>query len=180
MGIRKKGLSSIVAIIAIILITIAAAGFIAGIIVPLVKNQLNEGAECLGYEDYFTFYEDFDYNCYENVSGNWMYGFSIEADSVSEEKAEKVKGFRLQFLRSGESIAVNVEDGAVVTNEMRMLDLSVENFDIPVQGEVRTYIYNSTELFDFVGISPLMESGRVCDETDKIDIRGRICTISLI
>lgn len=175
---NKNGLSTIVATISLVLITIVAAGIIAGIVVPLVKTQLNDAKECFGYEDYFTFYEDFEYNCRQNSSQSWLQGISVKADSVSEEKAENVKGFKLHFLGDGSSESADVEEGKII-GEIRMLNSSITHLEVPVQGEVRTYVYESDKVFDFIEIYPVMKSGRVCDETDRIDIRGAVCNPSI-
>ncbi|MBU0761091.1 MAG: hypothetical protein KJ600_04590 [Nanoarchaeota archaeon] len=172
---KKKGLSTIVATIAVVLLTLAAAAFIAGFIVPLVRNQLNEGTECLGYEDYFTFYEEFEYNCYRQGGSTWLYGISVQADSVREETADEVAGFKLQFLKTGESKSVEVEDEMPKTDEIRMLNSSVAKLEIPKSGEVRTYVYTGNGLFGTVKIAPVLKSGRTCEITDSIDIGGIEC-----
>ncbi|MFH1290895.1 MAG: archaellin/type IV pilin N-terminal domain-containing protein [Nanoarchaeota archaeon] len=179
MIIQKKGLSPVVATVAVIMLTLVAAGFIAGVVVPLIKNQLNDAKECFGYEEYFTFYEEFEYNCYINISTDWLHGVSIKAKAASGDKVEQVKGFNLQFMGSGESIAVTVENGTAVRDEIRMLKLSKTFLEVPKQGEVKTYVYNGTRRFDSVEVFPLLKSGRVCEGTSKIDLRGERCHSSV-
>jgi len=177
---QKRGLSPIVATVSVVLLTLAAAGFIAGFVVPFVKDQLNEGTECVGYEDYFMFYDDFDYNCYDNISSEWWYGLSIEADSISDEKADEVVGFKLNFFKSGDSFPVTVEDGTPTTSEIWMLNSSKPSLEVPVRGGVRTYVYNGGgEVFEKIEIFPLLRSGRLCDKTDQFRIGGERCAPSV-
>lgn len=182
MKIKKKGVAPVIATIAIILLTVAAAGFIAGFIVPFVKNQLHESTECVDYNDYFLFDNEFGYNCYVNASSNWLYGLSIRADSADEEVEQKVKGFRLVFVKEGSSDSVSVERNGYSNNSdggIRMLNSSLTMIQIPSSGEVRTYVYNNSQLYSVVEIYSLLETGRMCDKSDSIRLNSRICLKNL-
>lgn len=169
-NVYKRGMSTIVATIALIMITIAAAAFLAGFVVPFVKDNLNEGTECIGYEEYFSFYEEFDYNCYLNEDGSYIYAFSVEADTVADEKVESVKGFRLGFQGENGDIGVEVANNGEVNGEIRMLDSSLERLAIPEGGEVKTYVYSSDMKFDSLEIYPTLKNGRMCSMSDKINL----------
>jgi archaellin len=43
----KRGVSGVIAVVFIILITIAAVGVLAAVLIPFTKNNLNEGSKCL-------------------------------------------------------------------------------------------------------------------------------------
>jgi len=178
----KKGLSPVVATLALVMITVAAAVFIAGFVVPLVKNSLNEGTECLGYEDYFTFYEEFDYNCYKienRVDGkDYIYAFSIEAQTVPQEKLDEIGALRIQFLGDGESWGISVADALGADSEtggIRMLDAGLPELTVPEKGGVKTYVYNSSVELDSVEIYPVLKNGRICEQSDRIGIKGNFC-----
>lgn len=64
----KKGLSAVVATVSLVLLTFAAVVVISSFIIPLVRDNLNEGTECSAYRDYFFFEEEFGYNCYNGTS----------------------------------------------------------------------------------------------------------------
>ena len=51
---RKRGLSNVVSTILLVLLTFSAVVIVAGILIPFVRDSLNEGSECLDYRDYFT------------------------------------------------------------------------------------------------------------------------------
>ncbi len=184
--IDKKGLSPVVATVALVMITVAAAVFIAGFVVPLVKNSLNEGTECLGYEDYFLFYEEFDYNCYkiENSSTgkNYIYALSIEADTVSQEMVDKIRGLRIQFLGGGENVGIEVVNGTSAGSELggiRMLNGNLSTLSLPEKGGVKTYVYNSSVKFENIEIYPVLKSERICEQTDEIKIKDIVCDPSI-
>jgi flagellin-like protein len=179
---NKRGISPVVATIALLMITVAAAGVIAGIVVPLVRDRLNESTECIGYEDYFKFYEEFDYNCYRVVDGETLIAISIEADTVPDEKLENIAGLRFAFLGGGESTGVNVMDGQDASSGsggIRMLKTREVKISIPERGGVKTYVYHAPSFYDSVEVYPVLKSGRQCTETDKIRIQGVICQSDL-
>jgi hypothetical protein len=173
--IGKKGLSSIIATVAIILITIGAVGFIAGYVVPFVRNNLYESTECVSYQDYFTIEESLGYTCYTEIDGNYLYGLSIHAGSAD---SSLVKGIKLQFIAEGESAPADIFEGSATANgegSVRMLNASKSNLEIPENGETRTYVYNSSIRFTRIDIYPVLQSGRLCDETDSIRMENQIC-----
>lgn len=171
---EKKGLSSVVVTISLVLLSIVAVAVIAGFIIPLVRDNLDEGTECFDYRAYFSFEEEFGFNCYREEFGTKLYGVSVRAQTAGSEVEEKVKGFKLVFLKEGESVPVSVVDDS---GEIRMLNTS-KPVEIPKSGEVRTYVYESTETFDAVEIFPFLESGRVCDRSDSTNVRS-VCESSL-
>lgn len=169
----KKGLSPVVATIGLLLITVAAVGLIAGVVVPLVQNRLTESTECLGLEEYFTFYEEFDFNCYsvidDGVINYTLTAISIEADTISEEKAAEVRGLRIQFLGEGEESGIEVTNEVDADNSsLRMLKDSEPKLSVPDRGGVRTYVYNSTAEFKRIEIYPVLNNGRICKQTDEL------------
>jgi flagellin-like protein len=175
--IGKRGLSPIVATIALVLVTIAAASLIAGIIVPLVRDRLNEGTECIGYENYFSFYEGFDYNCYRQSDGNYLYAISVQADNAAQDKIDNVEGMRMQFVGGGESDGVDIEEGAA-TAQIRMLNSS-QDLSIPKKGGVKTYVYTSSRFYKNIELAPILENGHVCTKSDELNMGGFVCISTL-
>ncbi|MFH1802625.1 MAG: archaellin/type IV pilin N-terminal domain-containing protein [archaeon] len=183
---NKKGLSPVVATIAILMITVVAAGIIAGIVVPLVRDRLSDSTECIGYEDYFTFYEEFEYNCYkiidDGVENYSIIALSVGADTVSNEKVESLGGMRLAFLGDGSSIPVDVSDDLDASPEkgkIRMLKTADLKLALPERGGVKTYVYNASGTYDSVEVYPVLKSGKQCDMTDSIRIKGHFCRSDL-
>ena len=181
---NKRGVSPIVATILIILITFVAAVVIARFIVPLVSENLEESTECVDVSDYFYFETEFGYNCYDPVrdSNNdvirRLYGVSIGAQGSGENLEQEIKGFRIAFANEQGSKALSVEIGEPVNRDdggIRMLDESKNIFELPAIGEVRTYVYNTTEVFNSVRVHSILKNNRICDQSDSISLRGEIC-----
>lgn len=176
---QKKGLSPVVATIALILLTVGAVSLIAGFIVPFIKNQLEEGAGCVDYKDYFTFDDSFGFNCYENQGSYYLYGLSVRADSVSERVANNVEGFEMLFVETGDSIKIKVVEGSPPgfgDGGIKMWN-STRILEIPSDGGVRTYVYNSSTKISVIEIYPVLKKdSRICDRSGSIDVDNRVCS----
>jgi len=176
----KRGISSIVAVVSIIMITFAAVVIVVGYVVPLVRDSLDDSTECFGLEDYFQFDEDFGYNCYKyNVTtGEKLYGMSVGADAGGSGDDREVKGLKLTFVRAGSTDSVEIFEGDPKTSTeggVRMVEIAKGTLEVPGPGETKTYVYNSTATFTEVKVLPILESERVCDVTDTISIRDVFC-----
>lgn len=185
---NKKAVTPVVATILLIMLTVVAAGIIAKFVIPLVTNNLGESSECLPYQEYFYFEEEFGYNCYttiKNESGTTisrMYGVSIGANTIKEHAEEDILGFRLVFARPGESEVIvvhNMIDASREEGNISMLDSTIQKIIIPKGGEVKTYVYNSTNNFERIEIYSTLKSGKSCDRADMINIAGIICEVPI-
>jgi hypothetical protein len=181
---EKKGLSAVVVTVLLIFITTVAGVIIAGYLVPLVRDNLNEGSECFDFREYFTFDDQFDYNCYEldKVSGDYRYAVSVKAKTMDRENSEKVTSFVLGFDGiSGVSNSIEVplrdiSDFGEGVGQIRRIEVG-SPLEFPVSGEVRTYVYNNgAEKVEEIKIAPILDSGKVCDVTDRIKTVSNICT----
>ena len=176
----KKGISTVVATVLIILLTITAASIIAAFVIPFVKDNLDRSGVCVPYRDYFKFEEVFEYgignnretyrfNCY--YASGILYGLSISTKRRKTDVIEKIDGFNIVLLRGDEREIVNVKDNVDVNSELRMLDNSRQTISIPVNG-IETYVYNAdaTTVFEKIEIHPVLKTGEVCEESDIITI----------
>jgi len=179
---NKKGVSTVVATILIILLSVVAVVVVAGFVVPFVKNNLEESTECVDYSDYFYFEEEFGLNCYttQENGGEFdkrTYAFSVGSKGNKKELENGVKGFRVSMIRQGNAKSIYIENGAEVTEEIKMKD-GTGNFELPRIGEVRTYIYvtrDENDLFSSLEIYPVLKNDKTCDRSDKISIAGELC-----
>ena len=165
--IGKRGVSAVVATVLLLIITIASIAIIAGVIIPFVRNSLDKGTECVGFEDYFSFEESFGnlkYNCYDDVDG--LQGASVRS-AEREDLEENIAGFELVFVRSGSSDKVSIRKD-VTTTDVKMLDGNT-NLEVPEAGEIRTYLYTTSETFDKIEVAPVLTSGRICAVSDSIN-----------
>jgi len=164
----KRGISSIVATVALILLTFSAVVVIAGFIVPFVRDNLTEGSECFPYRDYLTFEEDFGYNCFNITDGTRSQWISVRAGSADEETESRVVGLKLSFITPGDTSVVDIDEMGTMTG-VEMLNGDA-TFLIPKSGEVRSYIYNRNESFNFVEVFVKLDNGKVCEKSDSIKL----------
>lgn len=162
---NKKGLSSVVATILIVLLTIVAVGVLASYIVPMFIGNL-ESTKCFNYRDSFDFEEEFGYNCHNGS----LYAVSVQNKVSSEEKFQNIEGFKLVFVGGGEAKTVDIKEGDAKTGEIRMLNSSLSTLQVPKNGEVKTYVFTAPRAFDSAKIHPILKSGDICDESGSIKI----------
>ena len=165
---KKRGLSQVVATVLLILITVAAAVIIASFIIPWIRGGL-ESTECFNYRDYFTFENDFGYNCYNEYSGMNNYLISISAKSGLNETQENVVGFDLAFIKKGDSVVLTVKNGDSPLYILMNSDPRSALY-LPKSGEIRTYYYNNSDVFKSAKIYPILSSGRKCEPSDTVVI----------
>ncbi|MBI3334666.1 type IV pilin [Candidatus Pacearchaeota archaeon] len=160
---KKRGLSTIVATVLIIMITVVSAAVIATFVVPFVRDGLQKSTECVDYDSYFMFDESLRYNCYAGTG----YNISVRAANL-QSASEKVKGFNLVLYAEGYSIAVPVLAGEPV-NAMRMFDITAPALAVPRAGETRTYYYDDGAVYTSGELYPILASGKVCKQrNDRI------------
>lgn len=183
---NKRGVSTIIATVLIILITIAAAGLIAQFIVPYVKNTLSKSSECLDYGNYFKFEDsigDKEYNCYKSANGVGRYGSSVGA-KVNDSGAG-ILGFNLIFTKEDKTnkVVQVKEINSILTQQMYdpISGNLGNNIKVPKNGDVYTYVYtdSSIPIYSYLEVAPVLKSGRVCAITDKIKINSCASGVSL-
>ncbi len=167
---EKRGLSQVVATVLLILITVAAAVIIAGFIIPWIRGGL-ESTECFNYRDYFTFENDFGYNCYNEYNGVNNYLISISAKSGLNETQENVVGFGLALIKQGDSVALTVMNEDNPATKGIFMNSGFGNpLVLPKSGEIRTYYYNNSDTFESARVYPILKSGRKCEPSDTVVI----------
>ncbi len=183
---KKRGVSTIIATVLIILLTIAAAALLAQFIVPYVKDSLSGSTECLNYRDYFQFkekLENIDYNCY-NVKSNRKIQYGASISAIGNDSDFNIKGFNLVFIGGdGSTNPVRVIDGVfatVVKGTVQTYDPNYKsgpskflaNIKVPKTGETNTYVYNPKDGEDFVEMEvyPILKSDKICDLSDSIKL----------
>lgn len=177
---EKKGLSSVVSTLLLILLTITAVSVAASFIVPFVRNNL-EDTSCFEFRDYFKFDDSLGYNCYrENSPGTNIYQTSIRAKNDAS-AAENVKGFAIRYVNDAGVQKFDIIDGAPITPpvNIEILGVTTGNIIIPKPSTVGvkdtypslTYTYQSTEVYEDVEIYPILKSDDLCERSDSIKIK---------
>ncbi len=173
----KRGLSTIIATVLLLLLTIAAVAIVASFIIPFARDRPMKATECIPYQGYFKFEEvfklggqEYRYNCYYSNPPNSLQGVSVKA-GADNDTSQNIAGFNLVFaVKGGEGVTVNVVNGKSFP-DFKMLRSSFGNqVNITKSGETRTYVFNAGKKYDIIKIYPVLKSGRICDESDKIEI----------
>ncbi len=137
MNYEKRGLSSVVATILLILITIAAAVLIAAFLIPWVKESLPK-TNCVDVLGIINIVEDKDYTCYNSELK--------EARVMIERGFKNVEVKSLIIVLSGASQSKRFEIvNGTKTVDMPGISSGDADIEIPDSGETRTYIFNLQE-----------------------------------
>lgn len=165
---NKKGLSPVVATVLLIMITILSVTVLTTIIVPFIKDSLNKSTKCTNIDSVFTFDEGSEYNCKKIGQDRVNITFSVTRNNDES----NVIGFLAIFYEDGTSSAIRIVNNSEVNSEIRMLDASKNNLEIPNFGETRSYVFNaSKENYKRAELRTISESGTICEKvSDRIEI----------
>jgi len=175
---NKKGISIVVATVLILLITVAAAAVIAGVIIPFIKNSLDQSTECIPYQKQFSFDSSFEYNCYRYESNQFNYKISVKSASMEKTAEESLIGANIIVSESetGNSKVIQLKQGtggSCANGGIRNLEdvcnsNSLGNVIPPKGGETRSYVYTSNKQLKGIEIGALLKSGKQCEISDSI------------
>jgi len=153
----KKGVSSIIATILLILISIFAATVIIGFVVPFVKDTLAEEKECYEVKDQLKINTESAYTC--------VYGGGKNASvTIRREFGEvEIKGFKMGVYGDDGARVFDIKEGMIVT-DVQMINGSTI-LSLPEKGGERTYNITTTlTSIDEVKIVPLRINGKPCSK----------------
>lgn len=175
---NKNGMSSIVATVLIILITISAAAFFASFVVPFIREKIYSSTECLDYNDYYKFEDSSGYVC-RNSTG--AHGFMISSKSDEGLKGE-VLGFEIYLTANGSAVSERFMNGSASTVGKRMLNQTKTNITIPRDGNSYTYVYtDSSKNYTKAKISAVIKgsggNAKTCDYSDFVEFIP--CSVAL-
>ncbi|MBS3065949.1 hypothetical protein J4229_02805 [Candidatus Pacearchaeota archaeon] len=165
---NKKGVSQIVAVLLIILISVAAVAILSGFIVSFVRSSLEKSSECKNYNGIYTFDESFGWNC----NSDNLYVFSIKSDNKNI--TTEIGGIKLILTRQdGTTESITIKEGDAVSSGergIRMIDSDDENIVIPDQSGIESYVYNASKGEKFLSgeIYPVLKNGRTCGEIKEL------------
>jgi len=171
--INKKGMSEAVTTVLFILISLVAFLTLAQFALPFVKNQLSKGSECVPYNNYFQFEEQFvleadvkNYNCF--ITGaTTKVGASINANPSKKDVSENVQGLMLYVFYPGGSKSFKVPSSDISLFEGGPATLMSN-------GETQTYIASlNTNENDPISLEvrPILKSGKICEISDRIRLK---------
>ena len=170
MILKKRGVSSVVATMLLIVLTIVSIAILASFTVPFVKKSL-KSTDCFEFRSYFKFDNSFGYNCYNENNIQKSYLITLKADGSSTE--QKPESLSLRFFKNTGVTVVNIKNGDTLP-DMIMLDPSLgPSLIIPIAGgtyPLLSYNYTSNDLYNKVEVYPVLADNKVCDKSDSIKI----------
>ena len=169
---NKKGVSTIVTVVLLILVSITAVALIAAFVVPFIKGSLSESQECFSALGKVEVVQG-DYTGYNSEKGETYVrikrGFSedIEVQSLAVVLAGGGKSKRYD-ITPRDAIAVG-SPSEIVGEWVNDTDSGFRNsLSLPAEGEENTYAFNVagdlTEV-DSVQVSPVLASDKICEAT---------------
>lgn len=166
--IQKRGLSTIVATVLIILITIIAIISIAQFAIPFVRNNLQRSTECTNYQNYYKFDESFSLNCYEQQGSSYVTKLSIRRDN-EENLNSNIAGFNVVLINDDSSKPLEFRETSLPSS---VLKLSTSTLNLPKPGESLSYSFNpsSSTIYTKAEVYPVLKNGRICSISDKINL----------
>ena len=185
MSYSKKGLSAVVATVLLILLTVIAATVIGAFLVPFVQENLKKSTECVKYDTYFTFDEEFELNCYRITRASDGKEASIDTHLSLRAKNDKELGKEI----GGLSVVLYVSADPAVQladpGDKRIVTLKVDTqgssslkqygllgeAKVPGAGDVASYTFSQSTVGATLGVRyaraevyPILKSGRVCEK----------------
>jgi FlaG/FlaF family flagellin (archaellin) len=170
---NKRGVSTVVIEVLLILITIAAVMLVASFVVPFVREKLQQSTQCLDVKDSLQFQESITYKGQEynfNCENNGVYGFSVKNNGGMRNKSLSLGGV-VVTLSDGKNIkklVIRDGDGA---GEIKLLNSTSTTLIYPKAGDIQTYVYrNANANYTLMEVYPLLENEATCEKTDSIEI----------
>lgn len=139
--IDKKGISAVVTTVLLIMISVIAVVMIAGFIIPMIKNNMNEGTSCYDLIGHVKILEN-EYSCYNTTNSKVMIERTGDNFTIS--------GIMLSLLTTGNS---------------RRFDIN--SAEMPLPGEAKTYVTGVANV-SVVKIAAVTSTGKVCDAESYI------------
>lgn len=147
----KRGLSTVVASLILILLVVVAVGIVSKIVIPMIKKNLNSAGSCLDAIGNVQF--NSQYTCYNQISRN--VSASIEVKKI------EIKGFVINVYGGGNAESHKIQEGKID-------EISNSNIKIPKENEARVYeIPIGINNPETITISPMVGE-ETCEKSDQL------------
>ncbi|MEK6918816.1 MAG: hypothetical protein AABW73_02145 [Nanoarchaeota archaeon] len=157
---NKKGVSTIVTVVLLILVSITAVALIAAFVVPFIKGSLSQSNECyatLGKVDVVagsnTCFDATTNTVRVNIKKGFVEGSEIKAVAVV-------------LSGDGKSKRYDVSNGGMSANIRELSGSYNTALSLPADGESNTYVFNVTDAgmtVVYAEVSPILSSDKVCE-----------------
>lgn len=147
---EKRGISTIIATVIVILITVTAAVVISTIIIPMLRNKMDESKTCYDLRDILSLG---DYTCY-NITATYV---MIKRTANNETQIDRLI---FSLTAGGDGKNYEIAEGSIPSSEVSMYDLS-SPLKIPKAGGAKTYVFDLPNA-DYVDIA-VMSNNVMCE-----------------
>lgn len=176
---NKKAVSTLVATVLLILITVAAVGIIWGAIMPMLNSAMEMGQACLNAR--LTIDTVSGYTCYKTSSRETQVMINRGAEEFN------LAGIRVMISGGGRSktLEIATDQNKNVTRMISDVNYTVTAItlfaasDLPSVNEDRTYIVNNSDIsvglttVEEVKVAPIAKVGnteKVCDISSRVTL----------
>ena len=163
---NKKGVSTIVTVVLLILVSITAVALIAAFVVPFIKGSLTESNECYGMLGKIDMVAG-NNTCLDTTTNTVK--VSIKKGFVDK---TTVKSLAVVLAGSGKSKRYDLTSGVSATDIKELSGNYNTALTLPKDGETSTYVFNVAGMGITVTsaeVSPILSSDKVCEPT-KVEI----------
>ncbi|MFH0831543.1 MAG: archaellin/type IV pilin N-terminal domain-containing protein [archaeon] len=163
---NERAVSSLVATVLLILITVAAVGIIWGAIMPMLNSAMEIGQACLNAR--LTIDTTSGYTCYKTTTNEVMIMVGRGAEEFY------LAGMSLIISGGGQSKTFQFKQGAAIGG-VKMID-GTTTIQLPSTNEERTYLLfigtnlTSVEEAKVAPIARVGKTDRACDVSSKVPL----------
>jgi hypothetical protein len=160
MALKKRGLSTVVATLLLILLAIILIATLWGVVRPLVENRLDESKVCLDVMGKVTLNDR--YTCYNRTMDAFL--FSINVDDLDIDKVI------VSISSQGQGKSIELTNSLQTITNFRNYNGTTQVV-LPGKNSGLTYVYNSTAAGsgepDEISIAPVIGDDK-CGATDSV------------
>lgn len=149
---KKRGLSSVVATVLLILISFLAILVVWKFILPMIRGNLEEGSTCFELREHAKIMSS-DFTCHNNSRTSIM--IQREMNNLS------FSGFRVSIMAGGSSEVYDLENGKATTG-VKTYGKSDDLIVLPAPGGAKTYIFEIAD-GSKAKLGIITSSGKVCE-----------------
>ena len=145
--IGKKGVSTVVVTVSMILVAIVAVGIITAFVVPMIKGQLGKASACLELNDHFIVRTESSATCYNSTS--------VKLSIKRGWEKEECEGF---------VVTAFTKAGGASSLEQKDIDAELS------RGGAKVFVLDTDGAIERVSIATVLIDGAVCDPIDYTGI----------
>lgn len=150
---NKRGISGVVVAVLLVLITFVAIAMVWAFILPMVRENLEEGESCFDLRDNAEIVESETYTCYDSSKTNLMIRREFEDIAIG--------GFVVSITSGGSSNVYELVNGKESEPSGVIMLSGGININMPEPGGAETYVFPVSGNRAELGV--VSSSGKICN-----------------